>query len=129
MDPGLARRAQLLTSVVGGRVSVVTERLLSSALATQTATGVTARVENLVSAAASMQQRSNALVRSAVALSEAQESRLAAALSAIYGRQIAVRTQVDPSVLGGLLIRVGDEMIDGSVASRLAAARSALADS
>jgi len=125
----LARRAQLLTSVVGGRVSVVTERLLSSALATQTATGVTARVENLVSAAASMQQRSNALVRSAVALSEAQESRLAAALSAIYGRQIAVRTQVDPSVLGGLLIRVGDEMIDGSVASRLAAARSALADS
>lgn len=124
----LDRRSALLTSIIGGKVSQVSERLLASALATQTAAGVTARVDSLVAAAAAMQQRSNAVVRSAVPLSDAQQSRLATVLSGIYGRQIAVRTQVDPSVLGGLLIRVGDEMIDGSVASRLAAARSALAD-
>ena len=62
-----------------------------------------------------------------MALSPDQEARLAALLSATYGRAIGVRTQIDPSVMGGLVIRVGDELIDGSVASRIAAARSALA--
>jgi F-type H+-transporting ATPase subunit delta len=45
----------------------------------------------------------------------------------MYGRPIHVRTAVDPAVRGGLVVRVGDEVIDGTVASRLAAARSALA--
>jgi F-type H+-transporting ATPase subunit delta len=123
------RRASLLASVVGGKVGPVTQALLLSALATQTHAGITSRVEALVGTAAAMQQRSIAIVRSAVPLSDAQESRLAAALGDIYRRQIAVRTQVDPSVLGGLVIRVGDEQIDGSIAARLAAARGALADS
>ena len=48
-------------------------------------------------------------------------------LSDLYGRPIEVRTSIEPAVQGGLAIRVGDEVIDGTVASRFAAARAALA--
>jgi F-type H+-transporting ATPase subunit delta len=44
----------------------------------------------------------------------------------LYGRPINVRSAVDPDIRGGLLVRVGDEVIDGTVAGRLAAARTAL---
>ena len=45
----------------------------------------------------------------------------------MYGRPIDIRTAVDPTVRGGVVIRVGDEVIDGSIAARLASARTALA--
>jgi F-type H+-transporting ATPase subunit delta len=45
----------------------------------------------------------------------------------MYGRSISVRTALDPHVRGGLVVRVGDEIIDGSIASRFAEARAALA--
>jgi F-type H+-transporting ATPase subunit delta len=51
---------------------------------------------------------------------------LEAALTEMYGRAISVRTAVEPTVRGGLVIRVGDEVIDGSIAAQLAAARAAL---
>ena len=40
-------------------------------------------------------------------------------LSRLYGRSISVQSDVDPDILGGLGVRVGDEVIDGSVAGRL----------
>jgi F-type H+-transporting ATPase subunit delta len=45
----------------------------------------------------------------------------------MYGRTITVRLALAPDVLGGLIVRVGDEIIDGSVASRLLGNRTALA--
>ncbi len=65
-------------------------------------------------------------MNTAVELSAEQTARLATALTDLYGRPISIRTVVDPTVLGGLIIRVGDEIIDGSVASRLLQARTAL---
>jgi F-type H+-transporting ATPase subunit delta len=122
-----ARRSALLGTVIDGKVSPTTAQLLRYALSQAGRSGFPMRVEALAEGAAARQNRSIARVRSAVALSSEQEEQLAASLSSTYGRPIGVRTQIDPSVLGGLVIRVGDELIDGSVASRLAAARSALA--
>jgi F-type H+-transporting ATPase subunit delta len=67
-----------------------------------------------------------ARVISAVPLTDAQESRLTAVLSEQFGRRISVRTAVEPAVRGGLMIRIGDEVIDGTVSTRLAAARKAV---
>ena len=50
-----------------------------------------------------------------------------APLSEMYGRRIEVRYSVDPSIRGGLVVRVGDEVIDGSIASRLTQVRNAFA--
>jgi F-type H+-transporting ATPase subunit delta len=62
-----------------------------------------------------------------VALTAAQERRLADVLGRLYRRTIGLQILVDPDVLGGLVIRVGDEVIDGSIAHRLEAAGRRLA--
>ena len=65
-------------------------------------------------------------VRTAVDLSGEQRERLAAALSRATGHTVDVKVVVDPSVIGGVVARVGDEVFDGSIANRLEGAKQAL---
>jgi ATP synthase F0 subunit b/ATP synthase F1 delta subunit len=67
-------------------------------------------------------------VTAAADLSDAQRTRLVEVLSRIYGHPVSAQIHVDPELLGGLSITVGDEVIDGSIASRLAAAQTQLPD-
>ena len=69
----------------------------------------------------SAESRSHALaeVRSAVPLDDERKRKLEAALSRATGRQVEVRVVVDPTVIGGVVARIGDEIFDGSVKSRL----------
>jgi F-type H+-transporting ATPase subunit delta len=122
-----ARRNELLDRLVGSKVAPVTLDLLHHAVASQRKRSVTLAIDDLLEKASGRRERSVARVTSAVPLTDAQQQRLAAALSAMYGRSISVRTALDPRVQGGLVVRVGDEVIDGSVARRLAEARAALA--
>jgi F-type H+-transporting ATPase subunit delta len=121
-----ARRSALLHGVLDGKASPVTVELLDRALRSGRTRSVVLAVDNLLNAAAARRQRSTALVRTAVMLTDQQSSRLASVLAGMYGRQIDVRSEVDPSVRGGLIVRVADEVIDGSVAGRIAAVRDAL---
>jgi ATP synthase F0 subunit b/ATP synthase F1 delta subunit len=67
-------------------------------------------------------------VNAAAELSDAQRERLTQVLSRIYGHPVTVQMQIDPELLGGLAIRVDDEIIDGTLSSRLAAAQTQLPD-
>ena len=67
-------------------------------------------------------------VTAAAELTDEQSTRLTEVLSRIYAHPVSVQLNVDPALLGGLLITVGDEVIDGSISSRLDAARSGLPD-
>ena len=58
-------------------------------------------------------------VTSAVPLSAAEIAALQSALQAKFGVKVRLKTRVDANILGGLVVRVGDKLIDGSVASRL----------
>jgi len=69
-----------------------------------------------------------AQVSAAADLSDAQRNRLTEVLSRIYGHPIAVQLQVDDELLGGLLIAVADEVIDGALLSRLTAAEAQVPD-
>jgi F-type H+-transporting ATPase subunit delta len=60
-----------------------------------------------------------AVVVSAVPLSEQQKQRLGAALAKVYGRPVHLNLDVDPAVIGGVTVRVGDEVINGTIADRL----------
>lgn len=60
---------------------------------------------------------------SAIALDTQQSNRLKAALSSLTGRDINVNAVVDPGVGGGISVRIGDDLIDGTVANRMASAR------
>ncbi len=64
-----------------------------------------------------------AVVTSATALSEEQVERIAQALSAQYERNVHANVVIDPAVLGGIRIEIGDEIIEGTVRSRLDEAR------
>ncbi len=65
-------------------------------------------------------------VVSAVTLTDDQRQALVAKLTAQYGSNLALSYRVDPAILGGLIVRIGDKLIDGSVASKLAAMKQAL---
>jgi F-type H+-transporting ATPase subunit delta len=73
--------------------------------------------------AAERSDRTLAEARTAVPLSDEQRSRLQRALADATGRQIELKVVIDPTVVGGVFARVGDEVFDGSVASRLSDAR------
>ncbi|OIN82296.1 F0F1 ATP synthase subunit B/delta [Mycobacterium malmoense] len=69
-----------------------------------------------------------AQVNAAAPLSDAQRTRLTQVLSRIYGHPVTVQLDIDAELLGGLLIAVADEVIDGTLSSRLAAAKTQVPD-
>ncbi len=121
------RRSALVDSVVAGKVNPITQDLLRHAVTSRRKHTAGQAIDALLEAAAVRQQRSIAKVTSAVELSAQQQTRLANVLTELYGRTISVHTALDPSVRGGLVVRVGDEIIDGSIAAKLVQARAALA--
>jgi len=118
-----AQRATLVDALVGGKVHEVTERLLKARLTGTSTRHAVQAIEELSELAARRRERSIAQVTTSVALSDEQEQRLVDSLSRVYNRRIALQIALDPDLLGGLVIRVGDEIIDGSTRTRLAAAR------
>jgi F-type H+-transporting ATPase subunit delta len=121
------RRIELLDTLVEGKVNLTTRRLLTQTVRAPRGRILERVLEDLVELAAERRERYVAYVRAAVPLTAEQESRLAAVLTRIYGRAVGVQVDVDPEVLGGMVIRVNDEVIDGSVAARLDEARHRLA--
>jgi F-type H+-transporting ATPase subunit delta len=65
----------------------------------------------------------HAVVTTAVPLSEGEREAVAKRLGEIAGRQVLVETEVDVGIIGGLIARIGDKLIDGSTRSQLAALR------
>lgn len=121
------RRRGLLNTLLGDKVHPITAQLLEHAVASNRRLNLSFAIDDLLQASAARRERSVARVISATELTPEQVERLAAALTRLYGREITVRTAVDESVRGGLVVWVGDEVIDGSVATRLAQARAAFA--
>ena len=120
-DPGADTegKKQVLDRLIADRTEPTTRRLAAQLVAHPTGHGIAAGFERLAELAAQRRERSVATVRSSVALSDAQSERLASVLARIYHREITVHLEVDPELLGGLVIQVGDEVIDGSVSGRL----------
>lgn len=113
------QKASLVTSLVGDKVDPLTLRLLQQAVSTPRGESAYDGVTELSELAARRRHRSVAIVKSPVELTSQQEDRLTAALGRIYGREIFVAVDVDPSVLGGLSVQVGDEVVDGTIEHRL----------
>jgi F-type H+-transporting ATPase subunit delta len=121
------RRQQIIEELLGSRSSDVTLGLASLAVAVGRGRELPAIVDELLALSATQEGRTVAEVRSAVDLTEDQTTRLAEALKHTTGVDVDVRVIVDPTVVGGLVVRVGDQVIDGSVRHRLAQLRESLA--
>ncbi len=121
------RKVELVRGLLAGKVEAITKLLVDQLVREPRGAHVVDGLMRLADLAAKRRERSVAHVRTAVELSAAQQDRLAATLTTIYSRPIALHVEVDASLAGGLLIKIGDEVIDGSVAGRLAALRRDLA--
>jgi F-type H+-transporting ATPase subunit delta len=128
LDPSLPieNKRQLIADTLRERANPLAVNLLGFLVEQGRAREIGRIVEALAEAIAATRERAVAQVRSAVPLGEARAKKLAEALTKATGRPIEIRVIVDPSVLGGVVARVGDEVFDGSVRSRLIGAREQL---
>jgi F-type H+-transporting ATPase subunit delta len=124
-----AGRIALLDKVIDGAgIQGTAAALLSQTIAHLRGERADEAVVDLAELAVARRGEVVAHVSAAAELSDEQRNRLVDLLSRIYGHPVSVQLQVDPELLGGLSITVGDEVIDGSIASRLAAAQTQLPD-
>lgn len=114
-----AKRQAIIEDLLGGKATGTTTQLISMVVGAGRTRDLPAIVDQLVARASSAKQQEVAQVRSAVALTADQETRLAAALANATGKQVNLKVVVDPSVLGGLVATVGDTVIDGTVRTRI----------
>jgi F-type H+-transporting ATPase subunit delta len=113
------RRQSIVEDLLGSRFLPLTASLVSFVVSTGRARELPAIIEKLVERSAAERKHALAEVRSAIPLSDDQKERLAKALSENLGQQVEVKVIVDPEVMGGLVARVGDIVIDGTVRHRL----------
>jgi len=118
-DVPMARRLQVVEDLLGGRASAVTTALVSMVVGAGRAAELPAIVDVMLERSAASRNKAVATVRSAVDLTADQRERLAAAINTRTGREVEVRVVIDPSVLGGVVTEIGDDIIDGSVRRRL----------
>jgi F-type H+-transporting ATPase subunit delta len=119
-------RVALLDRLLDGKVTPTTAALLRQAVRLPRGRHLDTVAEELAELAAARRQRSIARVVTPVRLAPAQEDRLRDTLTRLYGRPMSLQIELDEALLGGLVVRVGGEVIDGSVAGRLEAARRSL---
>jgi F-type H+-transporting ATPase subunit delta len=118
----LSRRQGLVEGLLRGRATDSTIVLAKRAvLARERTFGNT--IEGYITLAAAQKNRAVATVRVAKPLSSDQRNRLQAALSQKIGREVTIQEVIDPDILGGVRVELGDEVFEGTVADRLESAR------
>ncbi len=123
------QRVALMDGLLRDKVQGVTSRLVSYVLRAGHVRDLVGALEWVAGLAAEERGRRIAEVRSAVELDDAEYRRLADALSRSVGRPVELRVRIDPSLMGGMSVSIGDTVIDGSVRHRLDKLREALAPS
>lgn len=113
------RKLAVIDELMGGRALPVSTAVVSFIVGIGRANELPEIVDRFVELAAETRSHEVAEVRSAVPLTDEQTARLAAALSRATGKQVEVKVVVDESVLGGIVARVGDTVIDGTIRHRL----------
>lgn len=121
-----ATKGAIARDLLQGRSTAATSAVLEYAVGHLHGRRIDSVVDELCALAAKQRDRVVAEVRVAAPLDQTQQQRLASALTRLKGRTVRLNVAVDSSVLGGVHVRIGDEVIDGTIASRMEQARRAL---
>jgi F-type H+-transporting ATPase subunit delta len=113
----------VIREVLGDTAHPVTASLLAFVVGSGHAKELAEIVHRMATMAAERRRHVLAEVRTAVPLTDDRRRRIAEALSRATGLEVEVQVIVDPSVVGGVVAHVGDEVFDGSLASRLGDAK------
>ncbi|MDN3497346.1 F0F1 ATP synthase subunit delta [Planococcus sp. APC 4015] len=120
-------KGALVTTLLQGRVSPATALIVSSLVERPRDRRVRQQLNRAERIVSDQRGRRVATVVTAVPLSDAQATRLTAALSKRYGGAVSLNSVVDSGVVGGLRVQIADDVIDASVSARLADLRQKLA--
>ena len=120
-------RLELVDNLLRAKVADETIRLVRQAVAAPRGRSIEDALDEFSDVAAERRSRVVATVTAAVPLTQAQRDRLGRQLAEAYGHQVQINVQLDADLIGGLRVEIGDEVIEGSVLSRLADARRRLA--
>ena len=125
IDPRLPseRKISVLDALLAGKAQLPTVRLVSEAVLFARGRTLDEALENYAGLAAVRREHLSAHVRSAVPLTDEQVARLAATLERQHGRPVQLHIELDPSVIGGFNIQIGDEVVDATITRRLGDAR------
>jgi F-type H+-transporting ATPase subunit delta len=119
-------KAALVEALLAGKASPETIRLARQAAIAPRGRRFDQVLESYLTVAAKRREQLTAIVTAAVALDDTQRQRLASALSGIYHKAVQINVVLDPGVIGGIRVQVGDEVLDGTVLRRLQEAERAL---
>lgn len=127
-DPQLPldRKQGIIDELIGGRATPLTVGLVQLMVSQDRVSELAAIAKAVAETAAASRDKALAEVRSAVPLDDETTQRLAAALGRTTGKDVEIKVVVDPSVIGGIVARVGDTVIDGSIAKRFDSVRQAV---
>ncbi|MGB7982249.1 MAG: F0F1 ATP synthase subunit delta [Candidatus Nanopelagicales bacterium] len=120
------QKSDLVRELLEGRALPQSVEVLAYAMGHLRGRRTDSVLEDLSEVAAEQRDRSVAQVRVARPLDEDQAARLGAALSRLQGRDIRLNVAIDPEMIGGISVRIGNELIDATVAHRIEQARRAL---
>lgn len=121
-----AAKGGIVRDLLAGRSTTATAQVLQYAVGHLHGRRIDSVIDDLCELAAEQRQRVVAEVRVAAPLDDDQRVRLQSLLSTLKGREVRLNVAVDPSVLGGVHVQIGDEVIDGTVATRMEQARRAV---
>jgi F-type H+-transporting ATPase subunit delta len=127
-DPQLPpdRKQSIVDDLLEGRASPLTVGLIQLIVSQGRASELADIARSLLETAAASRDRAVAEVRTAIPLDEATIARLTDALGEVTGKVVEVKVMVDPSVIGGVVARVGDIVIDGSISRKVDELRQAV---
>ena len=123
----MAQKESIIRASLGSSVGPLALNLiclLASRGQVQVLPGIADRYQEMLDAHQGVER---AEVVSAVSLTDEQRGEVAQMLNDLSGRDVRLTTRVDPEILGGLVIRIGDRVMDGSARSRLQNMRRELA--
>jgi F-type H+-transporting ATPase subunit delta len=128
-DPALPadRKKAVIDDILGKKAGRHTLAVLGFLVDQGRAKDLPKIIEALAEVAAEQRRKAVAEVRSAIPLDEERRTKLTKALSQATGRDVELKVLVDPSLVGGVVARVGDQVFDGSVRRKLETARQQLA--
>ena len=120
-------KAGVVQALLAGKATVQTIELIAHLVSSPRGRNIESGLNEFAQAASDRRNQVIAHVRTAKELTNSQLEKLTKSLSAQVGRNVRINVEVDSAVLGGVSIRFADELIDGSLASRLAQAGRELA--
>lgn len=120
-DPNIKRegKRQAIAELFAGRTHAVVLNVLMTLSDLDHAGRLQHIIDDFLALAASSKEKVTGEIISAVPLDDATRQRLTAELGRVTGKNVALMERVDPSILGGAIIRVGEQVIDGSLRRKL----------